>query len=548
VVVPFVVFVIHSLLFRSWIDDDAGISFAYARNFIHGLGLVAQCGVEPVEGFSNPLWTLLISPLFIHDPVDPTLYVKCVSWVLMLGTFVVVGMVARLLFRQAWWAQSVTAATLFFVSVNTSVVVWTTSGLENPLYAFLCALYCLQLVKYGEDPVRRTVATAGYAGAVAAGLALTRPDGIVFCAAFPAVVGILLWNDTAPWKTEGRRLAAFFSASAIPVLAYISFRLTYFGDIYPNTYHAKGGPSAGDVAGLAFLTNDHLQSTYELFYGAFSWRAGLFMVVLLFGAFYLLFMRRRTSPLVFLLPVVACTWTIYCLLPSDWMAEYRFATPFLLVLPLVLTSLLADILSTGALRPRVQQTVFVCCVSVLIASSVKVYLPRSFQFAANPTVPFAMVASEYGARFNYYADELGIGEGSLLCPDLGGTLYFSRHRVYDLAGLCDRRIAHIASDDREGLREYVFNLRPTFIHVHDIWSVKAGLHADKRFKEQYEAITEEPCKWARSIGMTNVLSGDYVLREAVRSYEVLERIRHETELGWKKHLSTNKKAVPFPRR
>src|SRR5438034_8934210 len=40
-----------------WTSDDAYISFRYARNLVHGLGLVYNAG-ERVEGYSNFLWTL----------------------------------------------------------------------------------------------------------------------------------------------------------------------------------------------------------------------------------------------------------------------------------------------------------------------------------------------------------------------------------------------------------------------------------------------------------------------------------------------------------
>ena len=42
---------------RSWICDDAFISYRYAENFVHGLGPVFNPG-ERVEGYSNFLWTL----------------------------------------------------------------------------------------------------------------------------------------------------------------------------------------------------------------------------------------------------------------------------------------------------------------------------------------------------------------------------------------------------------------------------------------------------------------------------------------------------------
>ena len=41
----------------SWTSDDAYISFRYAANLNHGLGLVYNAG-ERVEGYSNFLWTL----------------------------------------------------------------------------------------------------------------------------------------------------------------------------------------------------------------------------------------------------------------------------------------------------------------------------------------------------------------------------------------------------------------------------------------------------------------------------------------------------------
>ncbi|MFH1701800.1 MAG: hypothetical protein ABIB41_00025 [Nitrospirota bacterium] len=549
VFLPFIVFVLHSLLFRSWLSDDAGISFAYARNFIHGHGFVAQYGVEPVEGFSNPLWTLLIAPVFIYDPVDPTLYLKLISYAVILATFALVAKISQSLFRHTWWARSTTASVLVFMSVNTSFVVWTTSGLENPLYAFLCALYCVQLVMYATDPDRRSVAVAGYAGLSVAGLALTRPDGIVFLAAFPGVLAILLLNDISLWKAEGRRLVAFLAASLLPVFAYTLFRVAYFGDFFPNTYHVKGGPSLRDMVRLVFLTSEYLQTTYDLFYGIFSWLAGPLMILLLLGVFYLLFARRKTSTVVFLLPIVVCTWAIYCLLPPDWMGEYRFATPFLLALPLMLMSLLTDILANVPLPSRILKGVFLGCVALLVANSAAVCLPRSLRFAEDPTVPFNEIATEFGIRFNYYADELGISGASFLLPDLGGTLYFSRHRVYDLAGLCDRRIAPLtALEDGSKLRDHVFDLRPTFIHIHDYWSIRTGLYSDDRFRQLYVAIIETPSEQAKKIGMNDVYSGDYVLKDAIHSQETLERLRQKLrDNTQQEHPPDGKKARPFPR-
>jgi hypothetical protein len=62
----FAVFLLHSSLgFGGWLADDAGISFAYAHNFIRGHGFIPQVGAPRVEGFSTPLWTVLLPPLFV---------------------------------------------------------------------------------------------------------------------------------------------------------------------------------------------------------------------------------------------------------------------------------------------------------------------------------------------------------------------------------------------------------------------------------------------------------------------------------------------------
>src|SRR5262245_36344248 len=91
VVACVVLFGAHALLFFGWMIDDAGISFAYARNLAHGAGLTIQPGIAPVEGFSNPLWTLMVSAFYslhlFYEPWTP----KLVSFALVIGVFLQIG-------------------------------------------------------------------------------------------------------------------------------------------------------------------------------------------------------------------------------------------------------------------------------------------------------------------------------------------------------------------------------------------------------------------------------------------------------------------------
>jgi hypothetical protein len=50
-----------AVLTRLWACEDAYISFRYVENLLDGHGLVYNIG-ERVEGFTHPLWLLLITP------------------------------------------------------------------------------------------------------------------------------------------------------------------------------------------------------------------------------------------------------------------------------------------------------------------------------------------------------------------------------------------------------------------------------------------------------------------------------------------------------
>ena len=55
------------------LGDDAMISMRYARNFVQGHGLVWNAGERPVEGYTNPLWVLLMAAIHaLPLPVSKT--------------------------------------------------------------------------------------------------------------------------------------------------------------------------------------------------------------------------------------------------------------------------------------------------------------------------------------------------------------------------------------------------------------------------------------------------------------------------------------------
>jgi len=131
-----------------------------------------------------------------------------------------------------------------------------------------------------------------------------------------------------------------------------------------------------------------------------------------------------------------------------------------------------------------------------------------------PTVPFIKIAKFYGYKLNDYAKLLNVKKGSFLLPDVGGALYYSNLRIYDLAGLTDKTIARTLGKNQQEFYDYVFeNIKPTFIHTHGFWTYKSQFDKDERFRKDYIPIKEGVDNWIlKKYGM-EIYSGDYVRRD-----------------------------------
>jgi len=210
-----------------WWIEDAGISFSFARNLAEGHGLVAFPGGERVEGYSNPLWVALLAfwQLFGVDGFNSS---RWMSIPLAAATVPLVYGIGMRLRPDRAVAGLLTAAIL---ASDCVFGIWTASGLENPLFCFLLALAMYRTLVEGER--------GGFPWAAVAflGLALTRPEGILY-AAFGGFIGLLIdRSEGRSWKRTAAWLAVFW----IPFGAYFAARYAYFAYPYPATYYAKMG-------------------------------------------------------------------------------------------------------------------------------------------------------------------------------------------------------------------------------------------------------------------------------------------------------------------
>jgi hypothetical protein len=476
--VPTVLTGLHAAYYGQWVVDDAGLTFAYARSLATGSGPVLQDGAGPVEGFSNPSWVAVLAVgrwvgLFDSGAwfgtSDIVLFPKLVALLCCFGVFAAMFAIATTVTRRP---VAVTVVAGAMTAAVPSFVIWTTSGLENALFALAVMAIAAVLACTAVSGRLLAVNTAVGAGALAALAALTRPDGIVYVAAFPIAAALTIQRNTLRRTLKASVISVV--AFAVPVGAYLAWRLVMFGDYLPNTARAKeqGLPTFADFNKPAALVG---------YTGWFTVCFGIAVVAVAISRS----STTRTAVAMVLVPLVLAVMS-YAILRPDWMAQFRFATPVWPLAAIVLTLSVIGVLRDFSTR---KQLITATVAAIAAGSSLAGFWFSAKAFRADPTVGVCNIAQNTGYHFNGYADILEVREGTLLAVDGGGTSLTTRLRFIDLSGLADRRIARFwQRDDMPGLRDHIFDeLRPTFLKIFHGWAERdrLALTEDSRLDRDY---------------------------------------------------------------
>lgn len=413
--------VITTWVFR-YVQDDAFITFRYARMAAQGHGLVLNPG-DRVEGYTNFLWTLI---MVIPEKAgwDTPTFAIVVTLVLMVAAIFTSYRFATLVLGDRPKALLATAVLV----ANMSFVGYGSGGLETMLQTLLVMVIATLLV----EPVGRGAHTARRLGAgVVAGVALlVRMDSAVLIGAWFL---ISLWTAWTAEPAEGRVGRSVLAAAqmGLPVVAIVTpwlvWKYDYYGSLVPNTQAAK---SAG------------------------------FFIPFLFGVFYLLwfgvrylafflikrFARERkeffANPAARQAMIVAGVWCLYiCVVGGDFM-EYRFLVP---VIPLL--ALLASVLLDRYTNLRHQ--IAMCTVMVLV-SGIGLVAPTVFPYPALTFDELRHWPTESRTTWKGIGEALradfpgGItepGQPTIAVKALGAMSYYSELPTIDMLGLADREIA-----------------------------------------------------------------------------------------------------------
>ncbi len=419
-----------ALLGLAWrlrfVQDDAFISFLYAKQWVHGEGLT-WFGTH-VEGYTNFLWVVWVA-IGLELGVDPVSWAHVGSMMAFAVSIFAVWRIAQLV-----TGENVPAllAVLMFGS-NHSVASYATGGLETMLQTALLSLAALKALELlrTERISERAVLTLSFLLTAAV---LTRLDSVVLGFWIGVTVLWTAYRRGARWRV----VASFVSPLAIILGLWMAWKLDYYGGILPNTFAAKVGWDGSPIEnGLLFLG--------RFFHWYFIWP-----LLLAGGLGALVGFRAGQSSnselrVWLLLPPIVSWFTYVVVVGGDFM-EFRFivpAAPFLFVL-------LADLVHNG-LGKTVGRPLLCALIALLILMVASHRHATGFAGISEDKTLDSIPAlgTFYGNYPNGRWDRIGLrlredllGSDPLLAAHAVGAIpYYSGLDTVDMWGLNDPWIA-----------------------------------------------------------------------------------------------------------
>ncbi len=203
---------------EAWLGEDAYITFRTIDNFVNGYGLRWNVD-ERVQSYTHPLWLFVNTvPYAITREVPYT--ITSVSLLMAAGSYLVLG--RRLM------TSPLLLLLLVFVPVmaSKSIALYATSGFETSLSFALVAVFVLLLIPGPAGAPTRW----GWLALCGSLLMSNRLDHVVLVAPALAYLCVAEREDIR-WRS--------FVMGGIPIAAWLSFSLFYYGFVFPNTARAK---------------------------------------------------------------------------------------------------------------------------------------------------------------------------------------------------------------------------------------------------------------------------------------------------------------------
>jgi len=216
-----------------FIQDDAFISFRYARNLVEGAGLTYNPG-ERVEGYTNFLWTLLMAlPFWLG--FDPVRFSQGLGIALFPGSLYLSYRIARSATGSFWAAFGA----VVFLGTNYTFSIYATGGLETQLQLVLLLGVIALALETPRTSALTPLRACGISLLSAAALATRLDSALPLCLLYLYIGGEMLPEEGRASSRPLRTSALLIVPGALLVSIWLIWKLSYYGDILPNTYYAK---------------------------------------------------------------------------------------------------------------------------------------------------------------------------------------------------------------------------------------------------------------------------------------------------------------------
>jgi len=422
------IFVIHATSIN-FIQDDSFISYRYAKNFINGHGLVFNPG-ERVEGYTNFLWIILLS-IFARAGLDMLIVSRLLGMAFGASSLFLVYKISSLFFSKPGRGFAFFAPLL--LALNSALAYWSISGMETSLFLTL-VLSTIYFYFHGRSLVVPFSVLA----------TLTRPEGAL-------VFVIILFHKFLLKKDSWMDCFSYLLGFILLLLPFLIFKISYYGEILPNTFYAKTG-----------FGWEYIESGFDYFW-LFLKHYGLW------GFLYLLpiwFYKSGGQKFKFLV-LFTYVYTLYIILiGGDGLKVHRF---FLPVLPWVYLFLLMGVEKLTHRLERQKARLAISGLCVTFISVLLFVFPRDYIWEAK-TAGNGLVM-----KMRFWAETLNRHCGpnfTIAASTIGALSYYTNARVIDMIGLTDKyiprhpeQIPGIVSDWRERKFNtgYLLSQDPDFI-------------------------------------------------------------------------------------
>ncbi len=443
-ILALVLFAVFARFFFWQTGDDSYIYFRYVERALAGKWWSWSDHIAPVEGYSSPLWYVLLV-LTAKTGISVPMAARCLG--VFFSFLTVCGVWS--LSRQFKGSVVASGVACLLLVLNHGFHYWASSGLETSLYAALFIGACIGIIR--ERFWLLPTALIGIA----------RPEGMFLLLAIMVSIFIV--------KRQLMSLKAIFLC-ALPALVWLLLRWNVYGDILPNTYYAKATGHS-----LEQLLKGMVYSLPALLPLLASW---------------LIWWKDKKQAQMVALGMASMLLAIVLLGGGDWMFYFRLLIPIYGVM-------LAVIVSQWQAVSAIKKSILVIALIPFILLSVPPrYLGVMLRGEQLPLLDYQEGTMTHASIEVAAAIKKRYPDGRLIAVDHAGALPWAlpEYSFIDMVGLND---AHIAKTEGQLHKKfdaaYVLDNKPDLIILNSrIQPGANGIWFHKGYWVGEDALVEHP--------------------------------------------------------